>query len=163
MFHNQVILRQNKQAQPPSEMILPLFDSKTLSEDSFIDCLSARYTSVDSFRNPRPDFEEKKTHFHSLYQDVFASGLFKAFLDSTSQGKYHWAELIIWKSQKSLECFKLFEPPNIQTKWDKQKIVPPLFNVFFNWYGFLWPPHKILGCVYGPSIKHFFHKGPPFG
>ena len=42
-----------------------------------------------------------------------------------------------------------------------QKTVPPLF-IAFNWYGFLWPPPKISGCVSLAPITHFFHKGPPF-
>ena len=28
-----------------------------------------------------------------------------------------------------------------------QKTVPPLCIAFSNWYGFLWPPRKISGCV----------------
>ena len=43
-----------------------------------------------------------------------------------------------------------------------QKTVPPLFIALSNWYGFLWPPRKISGCVSLAPITHFFHKGPPF-
>ena len=43
-----------------------------------------------------------------------------------------------------------------------KKTVPPLFIAFSNWYGFLWPPRKISGCVSLAPRKHFFHKGPPF-
>ena len=42
-----------------------------------------------------------------------------------------------------------------------QKTVPPLFIAFSNWYGFLWPLHKISGCVSLAPRKHFSHKGPP--
>ena len=37
------------------------------------------------------------------------------------------------------------------------------FPIGMGSYWFLWPPRKISGGVYGPQIKHFFHKGPPFG
>ena len=35
-----------------------------------------------------------------------------------------------------------------------QKTVPPLFIAFFDWYGFLWPPRKISGCVIGAKETH---------
>ena len=38
---------------------------------------------------------------------------------------------------------RLFSPNDIS-----KKTVPPLFIAYFNWYGFLWPPRKISGCVY---------------
>ena len=37
-----------------------------------------------------------------------------------------------------------------------QKIDPPLFIAFSNWYGFLRPPRKISGCVSLAPRKHFF-------
>ena len=38
-----------------------------------------------------------------------------------------------------------------------KKTAPPLFIAFSNWYGFLWPPRKISGCVSLAPRKHFFH------
>ena len=43
-----------------------------------------------------------------------------------------------------------------------KKLSHHFFIAFFNWYGFLWPPRKISGCVSLAPRKHFFHKGPPF-
>ena len=47
-----------------------------------------------------------------------------------------------------------------------QKTVPPLFISFSNWYGFLWPPRKISGCIsLAPitnwNLKFFSSKGGP--
>ena len=45
-------------------------------------------------------------------------------------------------AHSSLVFGRLFRPSDIS-----KKTVPPLFIAFSNWYGFLWPPHKISGCV----------------
>ena len=42
-----------------------------------------------------------------------------------------------------------------------QKTVPSLIIAFSNWYGFLWPPRKISGCVSLAPENTFFIRVPP--
>ena len=69
----------------------------------------------------------------------------------------NWGETLkIYPNTESQFPGRLFSPSDIQ------KTVPLVFIAFSSWYGFLWLPRKISGCVSLASRKQFFQKGPPF-
>ena len=92
----------------------------------------------------------KATSTVKIQAFIVHSGLFCCFLYAC------------WRLASSMTLLsqlpdRLFSPSDI-----RKKTVPTLFIAFSNWCGFLWPPRKISGCVSGPLIKRFFHKGSPF-